>query len=91
MKREFRYIKHHLNLNIKKCIIYSQLKRILQEIDFEDFNSLNNDFFDKQIVKKIGIGNLLMEKNYVEQKTNYQDKNAVKIWCKKSNIKIKKV
>lgn len=52
MKREFRYIKHHLNLNMKKCISYSQLKRLLQKIDFEEFNSLNNEFFDKQIVKE---------------------------------------
>lgn len=53
MKREFRYIKRKLALDdVNKCISYSQFKRVLQMIDYEEFNSINNDFFGKQVVKE---------------------------------------
>ena len=49
MKRDFEYLKNLVGENYTKPVSYSQIKRILAKIDYQEFNSINQDYFGKQI------------------------------------------
>ncbi len=53
MKRELKYLLRKLDKKICVCISYSQLKRLLESIDYEELNQINYAFFG-QTVKKEG-------------------------------------
>lgn len=45
MKREYLFLAAELGLTIEKCISRSQLGRLLELLDFHDYNRLNEEFF----------------------------------------------
>jgi len=38
-----------LGIEVKKCVSYSQLKRILRRIDIESFNAINVEYFGSAV------------------------------------------
>lgn len=52
MKREYRYLEQKLDIKVTKCISYTQFKRILQQVDYQEYNSTNNDFFGKTVIEE---------------------------------------
>ncbi|WP_394991384.1 ISAs1 family transposase [Emticicia sp.] len=51
MSDDFEKLAHILGIKVAKCVSYSQLKRILQLIDYEQFNTINELYFSF-IIKK---------------------------------------
>jgi|LakMenE29Apr09ns_1017244.scaffolds.fasta_scaffold05444_1 predicted transposase YbfD/YdcC len=51
MLDDFEKLAHILGIKVAKCISYSQLKRLLQLIDYEQFNTMNELYFSF-IIKK---------------------------------------
>ncbi len=49
MMRDAAFIQKKLGLEKKECISYTQLKRILSTIDYQEFNEINNNVFGKTI------------------------------------------
>ncbi len=49
MKQNNDFIKNITLLNAESSISYAQLKRILSKIDYQNFNSINETFFNKKI------------------------------------------
>ncbi len=52
MVRDAPYIQRKLGLEVKKCISYTQLRRILSTVDYEQFNEINSAFFGRKIKKE---------------------------------------
>ncbi len=52
MKRDFPFIQKKIGLEAKKCISYTQLKRVMSIIDYEEFNQINNIVFEKEVKKE---------------------------------------
>lgn len=50
MEADFKRLKRVLDLKIERCVSYSQLKRILQIIDYKLFNAINELHFDLNVV-----------------------------------------
>lgn len=49
MVADFKRLSKYLDTDFPYCVSYSQLKRILQSIDYELFNKINSFYFDAQI------------------------------------------
>ena len=47
MLEDFTRIVRLLDVKAKRCISYSQLKRVIKTIDYQQFNSINNRYFAK--------------------------------------------
>jgi len=50
METDFKRLQRVLDLKIERCVSYSQLKRILQTIDYKLFNSINESHFGLNVV-----------------------------------------
>ena len=50
MKDDWRQLAHDLGVEVKRCVSYSQLKRILRSIDVESFNAINETHFSSAVV-----------------------------------------
>ena len=51
MSDDFENLAHILGIKVAQCVSYSQLKRILQLIDYKQFNAINESYFS-YIIKK---------------------------------------
>ena len=49
MQEDFEFLSAHLALNFKRCVSYSQLKRILRFIDYQLFNEITSLYFNAVI------------------------------------------
>lgn len=45
MLNDYEKLSHILGIKVAKCVSYSQLKRVLQLIDYEQFNAMNESYF----------------------------------------------
>ena len=50
MKDDWRQLAHDLEVEVKRCVSYSQLNRILRSIDVESFNAINEAHFSSTVV-----------------------------------------
>ncbi|WP_375562298.1 ISAs1 family transposase [Bernardetia sp. OM2101] len=51
MCRSYEELAQDLGIEVSRCISYTQLQRILKESDYQEFNKINESFFNQRIEK----------------------------------------